>query len=495
MSHNGNFLEQGQAMDGGVYQGAMNSREAEDLAKALSAGYPLGGQASGLVGGGVLQVESLEATLRSVTFEQKNLVFWPACPTDKAFSTVEQYNRLVGYGSNGKPYFAEGGQPGEEDSTYVRDTQRIVYFGTKRKVTHPMMLVRTSNGDVVAQQTKEGTMWLLKTIEREMYWGNAYYTNSGEHDGHLAALPQTSIEMNGLLQQLLRGGVDSQQQSGDFQGYGADKGNLKDVRGATLVQDDLEDAALAVFENFGMANEMHSEPAVISALSKLFYPKERITQMGVPDGRAGYVLREFVSSAGTFSLKPNVFLRPRQGVEAGQPHPQAPATPGAVTITSAAVPAGSSASDFIGSEVYQYVIRAENDRGEGLGTASTAGTVTTSGHQLQLAIPATAGAKAYAVYRSAAGGAAGTEQFVGKVAPVSVGGAATFIDRNRKLPGLGEAYLLTMSPERIVFKQLTPLSKINLAITSASLEWFMILYGALIVFMPRQHFVLRNAGR
>jgi hypothetical protein len=122
------FVDQGQALQGGVYQGNLTNKESEDLAKALSAGYPAGGQPGSLVGGAVLQTESLETTLKSVTFEQKNLAFWPAVPVDKAFATVEQYQRLIGYGSDGSPYFAEGGSPGEEDSTYIRDTQRIVYF-------------------------------------------------------------------------------------------------------------------------------------------------------------------------------------------------------------------------------------------------------------------------------------------------------------------------------------------------------------------------------
>ena len=492
---NGDFLEQGQALQGGVFQGTLTNKEAEDLSKALTAGYPAGAQASGLVGGGVLQVESLEATLKSVTFEQKNLVFWPAVPTNKAFATVEQYSRLIGYGSGANPYFAEGGTPGEEDSTYVRDTQKIVYFGTKRKVTHPMMLVRTHTGDVVAQQTKEGTMWLLKSIERELYWGNGNFSNYGEFDGHLSAIPQTSLAMNGLQQQLLRGSSDVQQQAGDFQGYGIDKSIYKDVRGASLQHDDVEDGALAVFENFGMANEMHLEPAALSAFSKIFYPKERINNMGVAEGRAGFVLREFVSSAGTITMKPNVFLRPAQKLDPYLPQQNAPAQPTVGAPADGAVPAGVVATDLVNGEVYIYQVVAVNDRGRSTPVTSAAVTMVADGHQVSMVINATVGAKSYDVYRTAAGGLAASAQFIGSVAPISVGGAVTFYDRNRKLPGLGEAYLMTMAAETLEFKQLTPLSKINLAITSAALEFFMLLYGALIVYTPRKCFLLKNVGR
>lgn len=492
---NSNFLEQGQALQGGIYQGNLTNREAEDLAKALTAGYPYGGQPGSLVQGGVLQAESLEATLKSVTFEQKNLVMWPAIPTDKAFATVEQYNLISSYGDGANPYFAEGGTPGEEDSQYTRMTQRIVYFGTKRKVTHPMMLVRTHTGDVVAQQTREGTLWLLKNIERELYWGNAWFSNSGEMDGHIAAIPSTSIGMNGLQQQLLRGSGDTQQQSGDFQGFGATKAIFKDIRNATLQHDDVEDGALAVFENFGMVDQMHLEPAALSAFSKIFYPKERINNMGVPEGRAGFVLREFVSSAGTIAMKPNVFLRPAQSLDPTLPSQLAPAAPTLGSFAYAAVPAGIAPTDFNAGDVYLYVVTAVNDRGESIASTEVTATVTTAGFQVSLPINATVGAKWYKVYRTNQGGTSGSEQFIANVAPVAVGGAVTFVDRDRKLPGVGEAYMITMAAENLNFKQLTPLSKINLAITSAAMEWFMILYGAIIVYTPRKNYIIRNVGR
>ena len=84
-----------------------------------------------------------------------------------------------------------------------------------------MTLVRTTVNDVVAQQAKEGTMNLLKHIEREMYWGHAHFADiTGAQTGSPADLPVNSISMNGLLQQMLKGDSDVQMRSGDFEGYG-----------------------------------------------------------------------------------------------------------------------------------------------------------------------------------------------------------------------------------------------------------------------------------
>lgn len=206
----------------GLEQGIVSPQEVEALNKAITAGYGGAGKPTDLTYGGVLQAESLESTLKSITFDMKNLKFWPAISVDKAYNLFEQYNRLIGYGSDSSPYIGEGGAPREEDSTYIRDGQRIVFFGTRRKVSHQMTLVRTTVGDIVAQQAKEGTMHLLKNVEREMYWGHAHFTNAatGAQNGALSDLPANSIAMNGLLQQLLKGDDDSQQKSKEFEGYG-----------------------------------------------------------------------------------------------------------------------------------------------------------------------------------------------------------------------------------------------------------------------------------
>jgi hypothetical protein len=180
----------------GIEQGIATPEQIDSLNKAITAGYGGAGRPTDLTYGGVIQTESLETTLKSVTLDMKNLKFWPAISIDKAYNLFEQYMRLTSYGSDSSPYIGEGGAPSEEDSTYVRDGQRIVFFGTRRKVSHQMTLVRTTVGDVVAQQAKEGTMHLLKQVEREMYWGHAHFVSaSGEQTGAKSDLPPDSIAM------------------------------------------------------------------------------------------------------------------------------------------------------------------------------------------------------------------------------------------------------------------------------------------------------------
>ena len=94
------------------------------------------------------------------------------------------------------------------------------------------------------------------------------------------------------------------------------------------------------------------------------------------------------------------------------------------------------------------------------------------------------------IFRAANGAAATTAQFVTNH---RLGQA--IVDAGERKPGLGEMFLLDMKPESMKFKQLLPLSKMNLAVVTTALEFLIVLYGALFVYSPRFSGVLRNAGK
>lgn len=471
----------------GLDQGLVSAGDIENLNKAISAGYGGAGKPTDLTYGGVLQAESLEATLKSITFDMKNLKFWPAISVDKAYNLFEQYNRLISYGSDSAPYIGEGGAPQEEDSTYVRDGQKIVFFGTRRRVSHQMTLVRVTVGDIVAQQAKEGTMHLLKNIERELYWGHAHFMNqsTGLESGSDSDLPVNSIAMSGLLKQLQKGDTDAQMQAGDFLGYGDSSSIVTDLAGNVVAQDDIERLAVIALENFGAPDQLHIEPACLSAFVKQFYPQFR-SAPGLANQTVGYDVSKVQTTAGAVDLKPNLFLRPRAGVRALAVNSLAPqatfgAAASAVAVTTSSFAAG----------LYQVAVTAVNDAGESSPIYSSV--TLAAGNNISVAISAPpAGIKYWKLYLSAPGGAAGTQQFAGNWANQ---GAASYVSSNVQLPGLGEAFLLDMSAECMRFKQLAPLSKINFAIVTTALEFAIVMYGALFVYTPRFNCLFRNIGK
>lgn len=474
----------------GLDQGLVSQADIESLNKAITAGYGGAGKPTDLVYGGVLQAESLESTLKSVTFDMKNLKMWPSVAVDKAYNLFEQYNRLISYGSDSAPYIGEGGAPLEEDSTYVRDGQKIVFFGTRRKVSHQMTLVRTTVGDIVAQQAKEGTMNLLKNVERELYWGHAHFMSqaTGAMSGSDADLPVNSVAMSGLLKQLLKGDSDVLHRSGDFEGYGDAKSIAQDLAGQIIAQDDIERLAVIALENFGSPTDLHIEPAALSAFVKQFYPQFR-SAPGLANETVGYDVSKVTTTAGKIELKPNLFLRPRAGVRSLAVSASAPAA----TFTASGAGAGSGGLIVTtGTASVQLKVTAVNDAGES--APVSAGAVSLSaGQNLDITIGSVpAGVKHWKVYISAPGGAAGTEKFAGNFANT---GAGTYRLKGVKQAGLGEAFLLDMSAECMKFKQLAPLSKINFAIVTTALEFAVVLYGALFVYTPRFNCVMLNVGK
>ncbi len=472
----------------GLDQGLVSQADVENLNKAITAGYGGAGKPTDLTYGGVLQAESLEATLKSVTFDMKNLKMWPAISVDKAYNLFEQYNRLISYGSDSAPYIGEGGAPIEEDSTYVRDGQKIVFFGTRRKVSHQMTLVRTTVGDIVAQQAKEGTMHLLKNVEREMYWGHAHFINrlDGSNTGADSDIPQNSIAMSGVLKQLKKGDADVLMRSGDFEGYGDAQSIAQDLGGNVIAQDDIERLAVIALENFGSPSELHIEPAALSAFVKQFYPQFR-SAPGLSGQTVGYDVSKMTTTAGAIDFKPNLFLRPRAGARALSVSALAP-QPGSLAIASSNTGSGSA----LAAGVYQVKVTLVNDAGESIPVQGTAATLA-AGENITLTVTGMpAGVKYIKAYISAPGGAVGSEKFAGNFANAS---NTTYVLAGRKQAGLGEAFLLDMSAECMKFKQLAPLSKINFAIVTTALEFAIVMYGALFVYTPRFNCLFENVGK
>lgn len=347
-----------------------------------------------------------------------------------------------------------------------------------------MTLVRTTVGDIVAQQAKEGTMHLLKNVEREMYWAHAHFTNAatGLQNGALSDLPVNSIAMNGLLQQLLKGDDDSQQKSKDFEGYGEVRSIGKDLDGQVLSQDDLEDLAVVALENFGSPSELHIEPLALSSFVKQFYPQFR-SAPGMGSQSVGYDVNKMVTSAGNIEFKPNLFLRPRGRARAiGITN-----APVASAITN--VGAGNPVGSLVSGDSYDYIVTAVNDNGEGSISNEVSSVVQAAG-SAQITIGAVAGAKYYKVYRKVTGAATGSGQFIGNYRS-----SGLITDSGAKGAGLGEAFLLDMGSEVMKFRQLSPLSKINFAIVSTALEFAIVLYGALFVYAPRFNCLFKNLGK
>ena len=473
---------------------SMDAQQAEELVKTLQIGHANGLNAPGsLTGGAALVAESLDNTLKSVTFDATNLVLWPSIAQDRAYSLTEQYVRTNSYGDGGSPYVTEGGSPAMNDSEYNRHAQKVVFFSTRRGVSLASTMVRQSLGaDPETRENQAGTLWMLEKLERELYKGLSDFSNAGEFDGAMSAVPVKLQNLNlaGAELQIIQGDQDITAQMRAFDGFGGDNSVINDKSGLQLDETDFEEEANTLLENAGRPNQCHLAPKTMSDFVRQFYPKERVNQLGMADGKAGYIVREMVTTAGGIQLKPNVFLKPKgksksQADRAGVP---------VGTLVFSALAQAAAVTKLKAGEIYGYSAAPCNEQGENVAQA-VSGTITISADSNNVSFTITdssSNATHYAIYRTSAQGS-GDKEFVGFIKRAT--SVTTFVDNGKRNQGAAQAYMLDMRPEIMVWRQLSPLLKINLAAITTAKEWLLWLAGTLIIFAPRKSGFFKNIGK
>jgi len=443
--------------------GEMSMAELAELRKALEIGtsQPVTG-----TGPDALRVESLESTLKLLTYAAIHVRLWNQIPKMDAFSTVEEYNRLVEYGSNAGGFVPSGDLPEEEDTTYERADQKVKYIGSTRSVHHPATLVRTIPADLISQETQNGALWIMKKVNRALYYGDS--------DG----IP---LEFNGITKQVEDGGS-----------------TIIDAEGAVLSQDDIENAAQQIIDNFGVPSRMFSNPKVFTDFSKLFQSFQRFNMPANAGGMVG------TPATGMRTLSGDIVFEPDTFVERGSVPPTAATSnkaPNAPTIT--AVNGGAeTGSKFLAGDAgdFLYQVTAVNRFGESVGSNTPAAVTIAAGESTDVVITdggGTNGATAYKLYMSEVDGT--TLFYTGKlIARAKTGGVftspTTFIEKFLDRPRTFLALLLDVTNQSLTFKQLAPMMKMNLAVISPAIRWMQLLYGTPIVYAPKKNVIIKNIG-
>ena len=465
--------------------GTSSVGDVNELSKALSAGY----QVSNQTGGSALRVESLEASLKVVTWSNRHIKLWKKIPKSAAYSTVEEYNVLSQYGASGAFGFTrEGELPGTQDSTYTRQTALVKFIGTTRAVTHPATLVNPASGDVIALENQNGILWLLERVEDSLFHGNSALAFDGEAE-----------QWDGLDTLI-------------------NNANVVDLEGQPLQEADIEEASNLVIENYGYPTDMFLGTRAMSDLVKTFYPRERVNMPAPSEGKVGLSVTSMATQAGTIEFNPDVFLRQGKQPPAAATSANAPASPGvALQTVSVTTNASWAKSQGAGNGFYSYAVTACNRFGESAPRLSVnsvqitaADNASNFGMDLSVTNAAVVGANPpeyFIIYRTRSlAGPAGASpadltQYseIARVAAPSQGAAAvmaqTHIDDNAIMPFTETAYLGELTPSVLTFRQLAPLMRMDLAVLAPAYRWMVLMYGTPILFAPRKWVRLTNVGR
>ncbi|MCZ6868096.1 MAG: hypothetical protein O7G84_01170 [Gammaproteobacteria bacterium] len=447
--------------------GSSSTNEIAELRKALVAGNDVNdpGVAPGV--GFPLRVESLEATMKNLTYEMDEIKLFKTIPKIPATNTVEEFNRLLAYGQGGSTRFnlgfmGEGDLPEEEDSTYERVTMLIKYLGVTGRVTHVANTIRAATGNVIALETMNKTMDLLKNNENALFFGDS------------TLIPE---QFDGLQKLITDGAPD----------------NVIDLRGAPLSENALNDMLLRIRQNFGTATDAYFATGAFADLAKQVYDRQRFAYSPAP-GVLGATVTAFQGQHGRINLHDHVFI---------QEGPASPATglgktdkrPNVPSITVAPAAAANAASQFIAADDGTYIYQVVAGNRFGLSApVDSAGVAVVAGEQVTFTIQDNGQSPTYyEIYRSTIGGAASTARLMVRVA--RTGATQVITDNNDDIPGTSIGFVLMQNQRSFSWAQLLPMTRIPLAAIDTSIRWAQVLYGGVKMYTPAKNIVVKNVGR
>lgn len=487
------------------FDGFAGEEAGQDLLKAMQAGQITGRDTvDQSLTQEPLKAESLEKTLKSLEFRMKDIQLWDAIPKLAAYNTVEEYLQLESYGVNRGGFYDEGELSDVEDSAYKRRAQLVKYIQVTGEVTYQAQIVR-SHVEAMRKEVENKSMWVMRKADQALVHADS------------SIIPQ---EFNSLYSQHASiGSGDSNVWTSLDEWMNPNNGVVIDLRGEPLTQEVVETSAVNIDANFGNVDTLFGPPSVISGLAKDYFQRQRILMNSSGfRGTIGVNPKAIDTSFGEVALKQDKFMKkfPAKNLSASATSAKAPNAP---TIdANAALTGADVGSRFKAGETWTgalgdvfYAVSALNRYGESaLAVFSNTTKVTlTAGQSIDLdfsdgggAIPATG----YQIYRSkvttstnaTTDGILFYPLFKVSTAQLAAGydgAAATVVrDRNRFLPDTEEAFDVEMQSEVLSFKQLAPISKLDLAVLGMSKRFIVFLFGTPILYTPKKMVRFLNIG-
>lgn len=449
----------------------------EQLVKALEVGS-YNASPDALNQGAALQVEDLSPVMQNVSFLDSHIKLQKMLDIKDAKSQLVQFNRQLDYGIFGGSAQYEGGIGEEDTSNYVRAVVPMSYYSTTRRVSVAANMIGAFDGVKAEDRAaSDAAMKLASDVEFDLFRGQADFSQDGYFSGDPLGIADVP-NMVGVDAQIRMSDTMSNTQDLMFQEYGSDQTVVLSADGA-LTQSIIEDAAVRSAMNHGAADKLCLDPISLSAYNKISHAKERIVLAGSSTTKTGAELRQQWTSSALVTLEPSRFL-------SGKTRP-ARARSGSLAAPSAAGAAAADTDSALEAGVYAYYVTAVNERGESIKSANVS--VTIAADQKAEITITNNGAKYYNVYRSEAGGSAASAKFIGRVK--SSGGASTvFTDLGFRSPGSVTGFMIQSNTWGI--HQLSPYSRLKLALNDLSLPEAHFRFLCLAGYQPRKNVLIDN---
>lgn len=470
--------------------GSSSNEELGVLLKALEANPGVTDSAN-LTDVGALMPQSLDSTLKLLTFQEKHLSLWKAIPKGIAYSTVEEYNIQDGYGS-GSSWVGEMETPEERDPTASREFSQVKFQRDMWKISDISGIVRAvTNTEVWAKNAS--TLRLLRSINTTLYSGDSAIVGE-QIDGF-----EKAITGNG---------------SSD---------HIKDLRGATPTENDFRELTELINSNYGDADgaKLFCSPGGMTTLDQVLFNSGSGTQrysQGVVNSTGGISIGSSVSEIrtrfGTIIPTNDIFLageyesrevpkiKVNKVIVEGKTSVRSPDSP-TFTLANAGATTGSlwiatGTRPASGAQTYEYRVAAGNRFGLSQAAAAKASPALAAGEANTVTItpgpnsifPATY----FEIYSEKADGD-GEFRFIERIA-ASSDPTTVYTDLNAFIPGTTRMFLLDLSGtgegQTFSYKMLAPLHSVQYARIGAYKWGTVAMYGTAQHIAPLRYTMLKN---
>lgn len=470
--------------------------QVQQLIKAITAGDTKGGAVMGLNSGPSLKLESLESTLKTLSYQMKMFTLYNMIGKKKAYSTAEEYNKMDNYGSESAYFIGEGELPESHDSQYQREVGVVKYMGTTRQVSDVAMRVHSQVPSLILQEEKNGMLYLGKGCDNFLFHGNEAVVPkqfNGMYYNHRVGIVGTA-------------GTNLAYKNSDF---------VVDLRGYYLQEGDVNKAISAVVnQGYGMVTDIFGPPNVFNDFATSKYDIRRTGEADIKKGVYGNKIMQFVTQFGDVNVQNDIFARksiPRYAAS-GKVHAKSPEaiTPdGAIPLVANVDTYNQFLAAYTGD--YFVAVASLNEYGEGPLTALNAAVVAVGADDsidmkftlVNGSYPATA----FVIYRSEKNPTTALADtplypiFKVTAAEHAAGydgsGVANITrDRNYEIPNTEMAFVIENNSDQVFsLKELSPMMKMDLALTSPTYRFMILYYIVNLLYAPKKMSVIKNIGK
>ena len=442
--------------------------EHEEASKTLATGYET--NPADQTDGAVLRPEELDTEITLLTYDESDLNFFNKVPRDRVETTVYQYAVQTDHGGAGPQRFVDEYSISKvTDPRLSKKAIRMKFLSdTKRQTIANRLSAKLE--DPTRLLTRDAVINIAKSIEWAAFYGDSDLTADPSSEG---------VQFDGLAKLI-------------------DPDNVIDVRGESLSEEILNEAAVIVGKGYGTPTDAFMPIGVQAKFVNSYLNRQ--TQLVADNSNnvaLGYNVQRFNSVRGPIELHGSTIMELDNILDEKALARDAASSPMAPKVTATVAPGRGQFSGEGDLTNYSYKVVVVGTDSNSRPSEAVEAAVTNATDAVSLKIDVASMYQAepqyVSIYRQ--GKTDGSYWLIGNVAVSELdNGSLTFVDENNVLPETADVFIGEMSSSVLSLLEFFPMTRIPLAQQDATLTFTVLWYGALALRAPRKWVQIKNVN-